>query len=605
MIFSLQRRFLIFLLIPVVLFLLGTGFASFLFARNHLLKQWEESAKLSVEKAAHQIRMQLDEKRNLADLIAQAEEIPNGKITQAYLVQKMSRLPGVRFVDIETVELPKGVPASQVCNLCTGDSPGSPDHVCFSDRKPQEPQVNPFRNIFRNGDLLQGSVRHHPDCCRIELETGGPREFLTIGKCFGGTDGGFHKRLSINVSFHSFLDPVNKIVQQKGSYACLVTADGEYLAHTHERMALRRKLGETGDILEERVLKAIQANDYGTIMGPGRPPETVVRFHKVPTTADWYVVLFSDGRVILEPILKFRTGYFLAGLLAVAVIAYLIHLNTVPVARSVRAISEAAERVERGDYSGALQEDRSDEIGQLKGRFNRMVAGLKERDLIERTFGRYVDKSIARDLMKRPEALRLGGQKHTVTIMMADLRGFTSFSETLQPEEVISMLNRYFARMIAVIDRHAGIIVDFYGDSVLAFFNGIDADVSKRAADAVSCALAMQEELAVVSEDSVKEGLPELKMGIGIHTGEVVVGNIGSETRAKYGIVGSPVNETDRIQSHADAGAVLISEQTYELLGDTVQVSNTCEKTLKGLHGSRCLYEVASMNSHADALSNR
>ncbi len=597
MIFSLQRRFLIFLLIPVLLFVMGTGFVSFLFARKYLLAQWEESAQLMVEKAAHQIRMEIDAKRDLADLIAQAEDVPNGRLTQAFLIEKLVRSPGVRFVDIETIEVPRGAPLSDVCKSCSQGSPGSADHLCFSDENARKQQAGSSEKSSMSSDSSAAGTRSDPECCRIEVGSGGgPTEFLTIGKCFGGSDGRVHKRLTITVSFHSFLDPVRKIVRQKGSYACLVTSDGKYLAHTDATMAMRRKLGESGDPLEKRILKEIKSKNYGTILGSGMPPGTVARFHKVPTTNNWFVVLFSDGHVILEPMITFRSGYFIAGLFAVIVIAYLIHLNTVPVARSVREISEAAEKVERGDYTGALREDRSDEIGQLKARFNKMIAGLKERDLIERTFGRYVDKNIARDLMKRPEALSLGGEKHTVTIMIADLRRFTPTAEGLEPEEVIAILNRYFARMIAVIDQHTGIIVDFYGDSVLVFFNGIDADVPKRAADAVSCALAMQRELAALSRDNLRDGLPELKMGIGIHTGEVVVGNIGSETRAKYGIVGSPVNETDRIQSEAEADTVLISDATYELLSDLVVVSNTCERTLKGLHGRRCLHQVASMS---------
>lgn len=595
MVFSLKHRFLIFLLIPVVLFVTVTGFVSFLFARQHLLTQWEESAKLMVEKAAHQIRMQIDAKRDLADLIAQAEDIPNGNVTQAFLIQKLSKSPGVRFVDIETVGFPRGTPLSEVCKSCSQMAPGSAGHLCFSDQGVTPLQEGPGEKPLFGRDLPYGTIHHDPDCCRIEVDTGGPMEFLAIGKCFGGIDGGVHKRLTISVSFRSFLEPVNEIVKQKGSYACLVSKDGEYLAHTEETMATKRRLGETGNALEKHVLKEMKTKDYGTILGPGRPPATVAHFHKVPTTNDWYVILFSDGHVILEPIITFRRIFFIAGILAVIAIAYLIHLNTVPVAKSVREIFEASQRVEQGDYSGALEEDRSDEIGQLKAGFNRMLAGLKERDLIERTFGRYVGKNIARELMKRPEALSLGGEKHTVTIMMADLRGFTSTAEGLQPEEVIAILNRYFARMIAIIDQYSGIIVDFYGDSVLAFFNGIAADVPRRAADAVSCALAMQKELAALSDENVKEGLPELNMGVGIHTGEVVVGNIGSEMRAKYGIVGSPVNETDRIQSAADAGTVLVSEATYELLSDVLVVSDSCERTLKGLHGPRCLYEVASM----------
>lgn len=595
MIFSLQRRFLAFLLVPVVLFLVGTGFIAFLSARGYLLEQWEELAKRQLEKAAHQIRMHIDEKRELADLIAQAEQVPNGRVTQAFLVQKLRELPGVRFVDMESVDLPQGTPLSQVCNLCAGNSSPDSGHICLADPKNAVMLADETGGGALSGDSWKPSEEYHPECCQIELASEGTRRFLTIGKCYGGVNGTPHKRLTIRVSFDSFLDDVLEMGKDDGSYACLVTRDGEYLAHTDPIMGVRKRLGETGSPLEKRILKEIKSRHFGTIFGEGNPPEIVVRYHKVPTT-DWYVVLFSDGRKILAPIIRFRTSYFVAGIIVVIVIAYLIRLNTVPVARSVRQISEAAERVEEGDYTGRLPEDSSDEIGQLKARFNEMVTGLKQRDLIERTFGRYVDKNIAREMMKKPEALRLGGKRHAVTIMMADLRGFTSMAEKLEPEEVITILNRYFARMIDVIDRHRGIIVDFYGDSVLVFFNGVDSAVHERAGDAVTCALTMQEKLAQLSAENVEHGLPELRMGIGIHTGEVVVGNIGSETRAKYGIVGSPVNEVHRIQSKALGGSVLISEQTYELVSDRVDVAATCETTLKGLDGDRCLYEVDSID---------
>jgi class 3 adenylate cyclase len=138
--------------------------------------------------------------------------------------------------------------------------------------------------------------------------------------------------------------------------------------------------------------------------------------------------------------------------------------------------------------------------------------------------------------------------------------------------------------------------VDFYGDSVLVFFNGLDTRLSERASEAVRCAVEMQRQLSVVSQENQQEGLPSLQMGVGIHTGEVIVGNIGSESRVKYGIVGSAVNETDRIQSTAGGGAIMISEQTYSLVADSVDVGPKCQACLKGLDGVRDLYEVRAVD---------
>ena len=181
---------------------------------------------------------------------------------------------------------------------------------------------------------------------------------------------------------------------------------------------------------------------------------------------------------------------------------------------------------------------------------------------------------------------------------MSDIRNFTGLSEKLQPEEVIKLLNRYFARMIAVIERYRGIIVDFYGDSVLVFFNGLEADVPSRAMDAVKCALEMQHEMRAFNKEKPSAKLPVLEMGIGVHTGDVIVGNIGTESRAKYGIVGADVNLTDRIQATASAGKVVISEKTYEMIADQLNVSLKFNACLKGVEDQKQLYEIDSVDDN-------
>jgi class 3 adenylate cyclase len=202
--------------------------------------------------------------------------------------------------------------------------------------------------------------------------------------------------------------------------------------------------------------------------------------------------------------------------------------------------------------------------------------------------------------MSTPEALRLQENGHDPDVRPPKLY---RISEKLQPEEVIKMLNS-IARMIAVIECYRGIIVDFT-DSILVFFNGMESDIALNAVGAVKCALEMQQELEGFVKENVAQGLPVVTMGIGIHTGEVIVGNIGTETRAKYGIVGSNVNLTDRIQSTAAGGQVVISEKTYEVVADKIKISQQFTVCLKGVEENRTLYEVGSVMSHWLPVSKR
>jgi class 3 adenylate cyclase len=392
-----------------------------------------------------------------------------------------------------------------------------------------------------------------------------------------------------------------EVGQWEDSQASLVKSDGTFLAHTQTGPPpTGERLGATGDPLETRVLQEMQERNFGAVFGEGLPPDRIIGFYKVPST-NWFLVLSSPGVVILAPIVRFQLNYALLGALALLITALLLRWNTVPVAKAVGGISEASARVEQGDYSVHVDEGRSDEVGVLARSFNRMTEGLRKRELIERTFGRYMDKDVAEDLLNRPEALRLGGEKRTVTILMADLRDFTPISERLPPEQVIKIVNRHFSRMIEVIHHYRGIIVDFYGDSVLVFFDGSDSDLSERAADAVRSAVDMMAQMKPQAEENRKEDLPEISMGIGVHTGEVIVGNIGSETRTKYGIVGSAVNETHRIQAEAAPGEIMISESTYDLVKESVDVGAKCEACLKGFEGTRDLYRVVSIEGASAA----
>ena len=210
---------------------------------------------------------------------------------------------------------------------------------------------------------------------------------------------------------------------------------------------------------------------------------------------------------------------------------------------------------------------------------------------IRETFGRYLSDEVVTSLLDSPTGLQLGGEKRKVTMVMSDLRGFTFLSERITPERVVALLNRYLAAMIKIIRQYQGTIDEFIGDAIFTIF-GAPIWQEDDAQRAVACAVAMQVAMASVNEQNKQEGLPEMEMGIGVHTGLVVVGNIGSPERMKYGVVGSHVNLTSRIQSYTVGGQVLISEATRQAVGPILRIAEQMEVKAKGFESPIRLSEV-------------
>jgi adenylate cyclase len=210
---------------------------------------------------------------------------------------------------------------------------------------------------------------------------------------------------------------------------------------------------------------------------------------------------------------------------------------------------------------------------------------------IRETFGRYLTDEVVSTVLESPTGLELGGEKRKITMIMTDLRGFTSLSERLAPQRVVALLNRYLTTMVSVIKQYQGTIDEFIGDAIFVLF-GAPVWQEDDAQRAVACAVAMQLAMASINEQNREEGLPEIEMGIGIHTGQVVVGNIGSPERMKYGVVGSHVNLTSRIQSYTTGGQILISEATRQEVGQILKLGRQTEVRPKGVEHPITLFEV-------------
>lgn len=224
-----------------------------------------------------------------------------------------------------------------------------------------------------------------------------------------------------------------------------------------------------------------------------------------------------------------------------------------------------------------------------------LVVDLELRNgFIREVFGRYITDDVVNTLLASPAGLQLGGEKRQITILISDVRGFSSLCERLSPEQVVSILNIYLGAMAEVIERYRGSINEFIGDAILAVF-GAPIAAEDCAERAVACALAMQLAMDGVNATLRAQGLPALEMGIGVHSGEVVVGNIGSQKRAKYGVVGSHVNMASRIETYTVGGQILISESTAAELGDRLRTRRSFQVLPKGAREALTIHDVVGI----------
>ncbi|MDQ7782085.1 MAG: adenylate/guanylate cyclase domain-containing protein, partial [Desulfomonilaceae bacterium] len=319
--------------------------------------------------------------------------------------------------------------------------------------------------------------------------------------------------------------------------------------------------------------------------------DAFLAFARISSTGWSLGAIFPKTELLAEVTALHQRTILLAsvGVVLLLVVSALVARS---LARPLVRMAEATGKVAKGDLDIDLSDiRRTDEVGQLAEGFTRMVEGLKQRDFIRDTFGRYLTKEVVHRLLESKDGLKLGGEAREITLMMSDLRGFTALTSHMSPEQVIAFLNRYLARMVEILLDHMGVIDEIVGDGILAFF-GAPEPLEDHPARAVACALRMQAAMERINELNEADGLAHLEMGVAVHTGTVVVGNIGSERRSKYGAVGSDVNFTGRVESFTVGGQVLISEATYRPVSHLVEVKNVLRVEMKGVPGKVTLYDV-------------
>ena len=186
---------------------------------------------------------------------------------------------------------------------------------------------------------------------------------------------------------------------------------------------------------------------------------------------------------------------------------------------------------------------------------------LAREEVARANYSRFLPEYVVKQMLENPDSFKLGGVNQTITILFADIRGFTRISEHAPPEKIVSLLNKYFSAMTDIIFAHGGTLDKYLGDGLMALF-GAPTATPEDASNALNAAVAMQRRVLGINMELMNEGLSEIGVGIGLHTGEVTVGYIGSERRSEYTAIGDAVNTASRLESNAKGGDILISDAT-------------------------------------------
>jgi sigma-B regulation protein RsbU (phosphoserine phosphatase) len=362
----LQQRLAIFVLFPVAMLLFGMGFAGFIYARNNMLAQWREAAILKLQRAAHSIDMRLDRTKKWIGVLNEAGGSQDPDHVYRWVVDQLKKSEGVERVDLKWID--KGVETS-----------GASNHF--------RPMDQMRGRMGQMGGMPQGEERnrmmmmqfHRAETAQItspRYDSLVKNKTVSLVSLLLDKNGRTIGKFEVVLRFDFLIADVIDSGWWQSNKAFLVDDNGNILASTVPQA--RKALTDNHDPVELKTLNALKAESFGTIRGPGHPPDEVSGFYKLQE-APWSLVMIAPGKKILAPIVKFRLYYFMSGAAFIVIILFLIRFVTGQTVSSIKDISRAAERVAGGDFGKPLTVKTRDEVGELTRSFNTMMLQLEER----------------------------------------------------------------------------------------------------------------------------------------------------------------------------------------------------------------------------------
>ena len=307
--------------------------------------------------------------------------------------------------------------------------------------------------------------------------------------------------------------------------------------NSDDQQRLTNQLQLSGMTYTDTQRIALTDGEYGTLMRPlyGQPGDSL---QIVAVIQKSYNENIENVQAFQNVLLQFYIAVIAVSLIAVVLLARSVTRPILDLALRVR-------RIEAGDYGQAVQVSGEDEIGQLAGSVNNMAKGLAEKEKVRDLLGKVVSHEIAEELLSK--TIALGGEERIVTVLFSDIKGFTSLCENMAPEAVLTLLNRYLSEITEVIEANRGVVDKYTGDSVMALF-GAPLNRPNDAQNAIATVLSIQSTIATLNATNRATGMLEIGAGIGVHTGLVVAGNLGSQNRLNYTVIGDSVNLSARLE---------------------------------------------------------
>jgi adenylate cyclase len=323
-------------------------------------------------------------------------------------------------------------------------------------------------------------------------------------------------------------------------------------------------------------------------------PEELLLFEKEVTYQDLkvgVVRLVISQKGILQSVRDAKINILFLTIIILLLGALLSLGLSMYFSRPILTLRESAEILGTGDFRHRVRITRNDELGDLGVAFNRMSEGLEEREVIRDTFGKYVSPEIRDEILSG--RIPLDGEKRVGSLLFSDLRDFTPYVEKNAPEEVIRGMRAYFTAMQEAISLHGGLVLQYVGDEIEAVF-GLPLLDEDHAEKAVKAALEMKKSLAALNRERSEQGLGTFRHGIGIHTGEVLAGNSGSNDRPTYTLIGDTVNLASRIQGLTKEVKcdILASEETVKRLSGPFELKEESPMQVKGYSRPVVVYQV-------------
>ena len=375
-------------------------------------------------------------------------------------------------------------------------------------------------------------------------------------------------------------------------YTAVANGEGRLMAHPDDKRLNEdiTRYPVVAAALTGRTTDAITVNAQGIqMLMVGRPFQSPASQPSKP----WVLLSETTTAEAFAPIRPLRVKFAMAALLAGAACLLVAALVSRSVTKPLHDVLDVVHKIRGGDFTAHTGLAGHDEIGRLGVALNEMAQGLQDRDRIKEIFGRYVTTQVSQELLTKD--ITLGGERRRVTLLFSDIRNFTSMSEAMSPEDIIAFLNDYFSEMVDAVFEQQGVLDKFIGDGMLAVFGTLEPrEAHERRA--VLAALRMKALLAKLNGERSMHGQAPIAFGVGIHTDDVIVGNIGSRKRLEYTVIGDGVNTCARVEGlNKELGTtILITETTYEKVRDLFECRPMPEAPMKGKTKPPRIFEVVS-----------